>query len=171
MLFLSYSDKIAKSLMVTAAVWAFFLAFIILADIIARGVFNSPLHGTREIVANSIVIIVFLQAGYAIRSRSMLHSDMLLSRVPLIVKKIMLSISYSLGLFFFLVVITGSWDLAIQSWVENEYDGEGALKVPAWPTRFMIIVGGFLCCINYIALAVADIFEIKDVSTEGNMNV
>ena len=83
----------------------------------------------------------------------------------------MLSISYSLGLFFFLVVITGSWDLAIQSWVENEYDGEGALKVPAWPTRFIIIVGGFLCCINYIALAVADIFEIEDTTTGHDINV
>jgi hypothetical protein len=62
------SDKVSKSMMVMAAAWAFILTFIIIADITSRGLFNDPLNGTREIVANSIVMIVFLQAGYAIRS-------------------------------------------------------------------------------------------------------
>jgi len=72
------SDKVSKFMMVMAAAWAFVLTFIIMADITSRGLFNAPLNGTREIVANSIVMIVFLQAGYAIRSRSMLKADFLI---------------------------------------------------------------------------------------------
>ena len=62
--------------MVLAAAWAFLLCFVILADIIFRAL-NMPLQGTKEIVANSVVMIVFLQLGFAIRSRSMLQADFL----------------------------------------------------------------------------------------------
>ena len=76
------SDRLAKALMVLAAAWAFVLTFIIIADIVGRNAFNYPVPGVREIVANSIVMIVFLQAGYAIRSRSMLRTDLLLTVLP-----------------------------------------------------------------------------------------
>ena len=71
---ITFSDRLSKSLMVLAAVWAFGLTFMILADIIGRGAFDAPINGTAELVTASIVIIVFLQAGYAIRSRSMLRA-------------------------------------------------------------------------------------------------
>src|SRR3990167_6461609 len=73
------SDVVARSLMVLAAVWAFVLCFIFLADVVGRTFFNAPLHGTIEIVANSIVMIVFLQAGFAIRSQSMLRTEVLVN--------------------------------------------------------------------------------------------
>src|SRR5690606_6982521 len=138
------SDKIAKVMMVLAAGWAFVLTFIIVADITSRGLFNDPLNGTRETVANSIVMRVFLQAGYAIRSRSMLSADFLINLFSPRARRIMLVIGYLLGAAFFLVIIMGGWDLAIDSWVGGEYEGEGALHIPSWPTRFMILIGSAL---------------------------
>ena len=76
------SDSMSKFMMVVAAIWAFGLAFLILANIIGRSVFDSPVYGTAEIVATSIVIIVFLQVGYAIRSQSMLRADFLVIHFP-----------------------------------------------------------------------------------------
>jgi TRAP-type C4-dicarboxylate transport system permease small subunit len=160
------SDRGAKALMLMAAFWAFVLCFIILTDIIGRGVFNAPLHGTKEIVANSIVMIVFLQAGYAIRSRSMLRADFLVNTMPTGVQKAMLLIGYLLGAAFFLIMITGGWDLAVRSFVNNEFEGEGALRVPVWPTRWMILVGGTLALINYLVLAWLDVFAHEDVRLE-----
>ena len=115
MYLINLSDRIAKVMMVFAALWAFGLSFLIVADALSRSFLNFPLNGTKDIVENSIVIIIFLQAGYAIRSRSMLQSDILLSRLPLKIKKIMLLIGYLLGMFFFYVMISGSWDIAIQA--------------------------------------------------------
>ena len=66
MFLIKLNDRITRILMIVAAVWAFCLTFIIMSDIIGRGVFNAPVYGVREIVMNSIVIIVFLQAGYAV---------------------------------------------------------------------------------------------------------
>ena len=83
---IALSDRLSKFLMVVAAAGAFGLAFLVMANIVGRYVFDSPIDGTAEIVAASIVIIVFLQAGYAIRSRSMLKADFLVRRGHTIVE-------------------------------------------------------------------------------------
>jgi TRAP-type C4-dicarboxylate transport system permease small subunit len=148
--------------MILAALWAFVLTFIILADIVARTAFNNPLNGVREIVANSIVMIVFLQAGYAIRSRSMLSADFLLAHLPVWLKRAALALGYLLGAAFFALIIWGGWDLAIASWVGGEFEGEGALHVPAWPTRFIILAGSALAVVNYLVVAFLDIVRPRD---------
>ena len=55
------SDWVSKALMVLAAAWTIAISVLVLADIIGRGAFDFPIHGTAEMVAASIVIIVFLQ--------------------------------------------------------------------------------------------------------------
>jgi TRAP-type C4-dicarboxylate transport system permease small subunit len=144
-------------MMILAALWAFVLTFVILADIVARGAFNNPLNGVREIVANSIVMIVFLQAGYAIRSRSMLAADFLAIHFPPLIGRVVLAFGYLLGVAFFALIIWGGWDLAVASWVGDEFEGEGALHVPAWPTRFIILIGSALAVVNYLVVAWLDV--------------
>ncbi|MFP6736089.1 MAG: TRAP transporter small permease [Rhodospirillales bacterium] len=163
---IAFSDKLSKFLMVAAAAWAFGLTFLILADIIGRSLFDSPVQGTPEIVTASIVIIVFLQAGYAIRSRSMLKADFLVIKFPKPVQRVLLAIGYLLGAAFFLMIITGGWDESILSWVENEFEGEGALRVPAWPARWTVIGGSALALINYCVLAYIDLFQPKLLDSE-----
>lgn len=155
----SVSDQAAKLMMIMAAVWAFILTFVIMADIIGRFVFNNPLNGVREIVANSIVIIVFLQAGYAIRSRSMLSADFLVCRFPPWARRVALAFGYLLGAAFFALIIWGGWRFAIDSWVGGEFEGEGALRVPSWPTRFIILIGSALAILNYFVVAYLDVFQ------------
>ena len=154
------SERLSKILMICAAVWAFILTFIIMSDIIGRGAFNSPVYGVREVVMNSIVIIVFLQAGYAVRSRSMLRADFFINRFPPKVKRIVLALGYLLGAAFFATIAYGSIDSAIYSWVANEFEGEGAVRVPVWPTRFMILVGSALAAFNYLILASVEAFGL-----------
>jgi TRAP-type C4-dicarboxylate transport system permease small subunit len=162
------SDKISKFMMVMAATWAFVLTFIIMADIIGRGVFNDPLNGVREIVANSIVIIVFLQAGYAIRSRSMLSADFVVNLFPAWARRAALALGYLLGVAFFVLIIWGGWQLAIDSWVGGEFEGEGALRVPAWPTRFLILVGSALAIVNYLVMAYLDVVRPASAGQSAN---
>jgi len=126
--------------MVAAAVWAFGLSFLVMGNIIGRYFFDAPIYGTAEIVAASIVIIVFLQAGYAIRSRSMLKAEFLVIHLPDAVQRIFLAIGYLLGAAFFLMIITGGWEESILSYVEGEYEGEGALRVPSWPARWTVLI-------------------------------
>ena len=153
------SDRLTKFLLVLAAGWAFILTFIIVADIVGRSVFDAPVYGVREVVMNSIVMIVFLQAGYAIRSRSMLRADFLAQKFSPLFGRIVLAFGYLLGAAFFLMILVGGWDMAIHSWVAGEYEGEGALRVPAWPTRFTILFGSAVAFLNYLLLIYLDIFR------------
>ena len=152
--------------MVTAAAWTFGLAFLVMANIIGRTYFDFPIYGTAEIVAASIVIVVFLQAGYAIRSRSMLKADFLVEHLPKKVQRMLLAIGYLLGATFFLMIITGGWEESIASYVEGEYEGEGALRVPSWPARWTVMIGSGLAMINYLVMAYIDVFQPELLNSE-----
>ena len=156
---ITFSDRLSKFLMVAAAAWTFGLAFLVMGNIIGRTVFDTPIYGTAEIVAASIVIVVFLQAGYAIRSRSMLKADFLVIHLPDAVQRIFLAVGYLLGAAFFLMIINGGLEESILSYVEGEYEGEGALRVPSWPARWTVLVGSALAMINYLVMAYIDVFE------------
>ncbi len=168
---ITFSDRISKALMVLAAMWAFALTFLILADVIGRGVFSAPINGTAELVTASIVIIVFLQAGYAIRSRSMLRADFLVTHLPGAVQKTLLIIGYLLGALFFLMIITGGWDESVRSFVEGEFEGEGALRVPSWPARWTVMIGSALALINYLVMAYVDVFRPDLLESEADSAV
>ena len=53
------------------------------------------------------------------------------------------------------MILLGGWEAAIRSWTSGEYEGEGALRVPAWPTRFTILIGSALACFNYLLMGVS----------------
>ena len=161
---ITFSDRLSKILMIAAAAWAFGLAFLVMANIVGRTYFDSPIYGTAEIVAASIVIVVFLQAGYAIRSRSMLKADFLFEHLPDKAQRTLLAIGYLLGAGFFLMIITGGWEESIASYVEGEYEGEGALRVPSWPARWTVIIGSGIAMMNYLVMAYVDVFkpELQD---------
>jgi len=156
---ITFSDRLSKFLMIAAAAWAFGLAFLVMGNIVGRYVFDYPIYGTAEIVAASIVIVVFLQAGYAIRSRSMLKADFLVEHLPDKVQRTLLAFGYLLGAAFFLMIITGGWEESIASWVDGEYEGEGALRVPSWPARWTVMVGSGLAMMNYLVMAYIDVFN------------
>jgi len=167
---ITFSDRLSKFLMVVAAAWAFGLAFLVMGNIIGRFVFDAPIYGTAEMVAASIVIVVFLQAGYAIRSRSMLKADFLVIHLPEIVQRVLLAIGYLLGAAFFLMIITGGWEESILSYVEGEYEGEGALRVPSWPARWTVMFGSALAMLNYLVMAYIDIFKPEMLDSEVDKN-
>ena len=137
-----------------------------MATIVGRHVFVFPIEGPAEIVAASIVIVVFWQAGYAIRSRSMLKADFLVVHLPDKVQRILLAIGYLLGAAFFLMIITGGWEESILSYVEGEYEGEGALRVPSWPARWTVLVGSGVALINYLVMAYIDVFQPEMLDSE-----
>jgi len=167
---IKFSDRLSKFLMVAAAAWAFGLSFLVMANIVGRYVFDKPIYGTAEIVAASIVIVVFLQVGYAIRSRSMLQADFLVIHLPDKVQRVLLALGYLLGAAFFLMIITGGWEESVLSYVEGEYEGEGALRVPSWPARWTVLFGSALAMINYLVMAYIDIFKPELLDSEVDPN-
>ena len=150
------SEILSKAMMVFAAFWAFFLAFYILADVVLRNL-NIPIEGTNEIVTNSIVTIVFMQIGYCVHIGGMIRADFLMQIMgPGLIRTINV-LGYLLGIVFFCAVLYGTWSPAVEAWTTGEFEGEGAVHVPTWPSRFAILAGCALASINYLLLAAIEI--------------
>jgi TRAP-type C4-dicarboxylate transport system permease small subunit len=147
------NDWIVRVLLTIAAVLAFLLCFLVCADVIGRVVFNSPVKGTPEIVSGSIVIILWLQAAYAIRSGGMIWVDAIHVHLPRPARGVCDVLGALLGIAFFGLVCWGSVEPALYAWSSNEFEGEGALRVPVWPARFLVVLGSFLAAFNYLLLA------------------
>lgn len=144
----------SRTLLGFSAALALLLSFLVVADVIGRVAFNSPVKGTPEIVSMSIVIICFLQASYAIRSGGMLKVDALQVMLPSRARAAIAAIGCLLGAAFFLVVVYGALDPLQHAWISNEFEGEGALRVPTWPARTAVILGSSLAAFEYLLEAV-----------------
>jgi TRAP-type C4-dicarboxylate transport system permease small subunit len=151
---LRLNEWATRALLVVAATLAFLLSFLVVADVAGRVVFNSPVKGTPEIVSFSIVIILWLQAAYAIRSGGMIWVDAVHALLPYRAQRACDVLGALLGITFFGLVCWGSIDPALHAWGSNEFEGEGALRVPVWPARFLVVLGSFLAAFNYVLIAI-----------------
>ena len=148
------NEQLTRLLLVLAAVLAFLLCFLVVADVVGRVGFDRPVKGTTEIVSLSIVIICYLQTGFAIRSGGMLHVDMFVSRAGPRGQSLLGAVAALAGLVFFGLICWGSFEGAAHAWNSNEFEGEGALRVPVWPARFVLILGTAIAAFNYALLLV-----------------
>lgn len=144
--------RLNRSLMVLAAFWAFFLAIVITTDVAGRGLFDRPLAGAVEIVANSIVLMVFLQAGEVVRSRSMLRADFLVESIGPRASRALEIGGCLAGALLFGLIAYGCVEPAMTAYERGEFEGE-ALRVPTWPIYATIVFGSVLAAVNYVVLA------------------
>ena len=149
--------RLVHLLLAVAALLAFSLSFLVVADVIGRTFFNKPVKGTPEIVSMSIVIITFLLAGYAVQSRSMIHTDVLVDSLGTRGRLLSSLLTGVLGVAFFGLIVWGSYEPALHAWVSGEFEGEGALRVPVWPARIVVLLGAFLVLVTYLSHALGDL--------------
>lgn len=145
--------RLVHALLAIAAAIIFLLSFLVVADVIGRGAFNAPVKGTPEIVSMSIVIICFLLAAYAVQSGAMLRTDVIVSMFGRRGFAFADMVSGLLGAGFFLLIVWGSFEPAWHAWTSNEFEGEGALRVPVWPARFIVMLGSALVVAIYLGQA------------------
>ncbi|MSO66644.1 MAG: TRAP transporter small permease [Pseudolabrys sp.] len=141
--------RIVRVLLACAAVIIFLLGFLVCADVIGRAVFNSPVKGTPEIVSMSIVIICFLLAGYSVQSGGMICTDVFSGMFGLRGLAFAQLLSAVLGIVFFGFIVWGSFEPTLHAIASGEYEGEGALRVPVWPARTVVVIGAVLVVASY----------------------
>ena len=152
--------RIVHTLLAVAAAIIFLLSFLVVADVIGRGAFNSPVKGTPEIVSMSIVIICFLLAGYAVHSGGMLRTDVVVAMWGRRGIAFADLASGLLGAAFFLLILWGGYEPSLHAWFSNEFEGEGALRVPVWPARFVVMLGAALVIAIYLGQALLAFFAL-----------
>jgi TRAP-type C4-dicarboxylate transport system permease small subunit len=141
--------RVVRVLLAGAAVIIFLLGFLVCADVIGRAFFNSPVKGTPEMVSMSIVIICFLLAGYSVQSGGMIYTDVVSGAFGARGIAAAQLLSAVLGIAFFGLIVWGSYEPMLHAIRSGEYEGEGALRVPVWPARIVVVLGATLVIASY----------------------
>jgi TRAP-type C4-dicarboxylate transport system permease small subunit len=142
--------RIVRLLLGAAAVIIFLLGFLVCADIVGRAFFSAPVKGTPEMVSMSIVIICFLLAGYSVQSGSMIYTDVFSGAFGVRGLAFAQLLSATLGILFFGLIVWGSFEPTLHAIASGEYEGEGALRVPVWPARTIVVLGSILVVTSYV---------------------
>jgi TRAP-type C4-dicarboxylate transport system permease small subunit len=123
--------------------------------VFGRAFFSSPVKGTPEMVSMSIVVICFLLAGYSVQSGSMISTDVVVGIFGARGRAFAQLLSAVLGIAFFGIVVWGSYEPTLHAIVSGEYEGEGALRVPAWPARTVVLIGAVLVVTSYALIGLS----------------
>lgn len=158
--------RLSKAAHVLSAYWVLLLALIIFVDVSGRYLFNSPLMGSVEIIKNSVVSITFLQLPLAIYRNGMIRTTLIYDAVGPTGQRLLRSLTNILGLAFFLATAYASWEPALEAWGIGEYEGEGALRVPTYPVRFLVVLTSAFTGFIYLYLLYLDWTGRLDTSGE-----
>jgi TRAP-type C4-dicarboxylate transport system permease small subunit len=153
---LSVLVRFARSIHLISAFWVLLLAGVILVDVIGRAGFNRPFLGASEIIKNSVVSIALLQLPLAILMDSMLRTTVLTDRFGPFGQRILRTLCGVLGCAIFLLIAWAGWQPALSAFAVGEYEGEGALRVPTWPVRILLVATCLLSAVCYLAVTILD---------------
>lgn len=140
------------------SVLIFGLVVLINLDIIARFVFNAPISGVTELVELSIVAIVFLQIGDAVRAGRLTRSDGLYLRLCERRPRLghVLGACFDIaGAIFFVAIVIGGIPRLFDAWQRGYFSGiRGVFVVPVWPVRLVLVTGALTAAVVFLTLAV-----------------
>ncbi|PHQ96055.1 MAG: hypothetical protein COB40_09290 [Marinosulfonomonas sp.] len=103
------------------------------------GLFSITRCSAPQIIKNSVVTIMFLQIPLAILVGAMLRTTIILDWVGPWFRAAIELAACSLGLIFFIALAVGSYEPLLEAWRIGEYEGEGAMRVPTYPVRAIVL--------------------------------
>ncbi|MGX1307213.1 TRAP-type mannitol/chloroaromatic compound transport system permease small subunit [Amorphus suaedae] len=142
---------------VLATTWILLLMVLIVADVVGRNAFLSPIAGVPEMVKYSIVGIVFLQVAHTHWKGQMIRSDGLLSVVA--ARRPRLAAGFDLvaqliGAGFTVALAWAVWPKMIRAFERGEMEGvSGHFTMPVWPFLAIIVLGSALLALSFLLSA------------------
>lgn len=133
------------------------LAALIITDVVGREVFGRAVPGVPELVAMSMVSIVFLQLSHALRSERLTRNgsfiDRLCARRPALGHALETFFSLAGAVVFGMIVYTTLPFLAF-AWTSNQFSGGMAgFFVPVWPVKAVTVVGSLAITVQFLLRA------------------
>lgn len=130
---------------------------LMVADVLMRDLFNRPIDGVAEMVAISIIGIVFLQLGSTLRHGRMSRADLFIDGFTLRHPRAgnLIHVLFSLaGVFVCGVIFYATWPTFMKAWVDNDFYGvQGVFTMPTWPVKLIVLVGCGATAVQYVVHA------------------
>lgn len=148
----------------------FAMVVLINLDVFSRFLFNAPIDGVTELVELSIVAIVFLQLGDAVRNGRLTRSEGLYSKLQEKSPRLghVLGAAFDLaGAAFFVTIIAGSVPRFVDAWERGYFAGnKGIFVVPVWPIRLILVIGAATVVLVFLGLAYKHIASLVDKESD-----
>jgi TRAP-type C4-dicarboxylate transport system permease small subunit len=110
-------------------------------EVVARYVFNSPLHGTVEIVsAYYMVAVVFLPLAMIERLNGHIVVELVTQHLPRRAQSILIGLVALVSASYFAVFAWRTWGDALKKYAVGE-QALGTVAITVWPTRFYLPIG------------------------------
>ena len=146
--------------------WILVLMLLLNADVFGRDVFGTPVRGVTEIVAMSIVGIVFLQLADTLHAGKFTRAEVLLGYLQRRHRRLaraLQGVYHLVGAMLLAVICWASWSPLMEAFKIGEYVGAvGDFMAPMWPVRLIIVFGSACAALTFLFLARSD---FKSAST------
>ena len=141
-------------------VWIFALMLMIVADILGRKFFGTPVRGVVLIVSHSIVGIIFLQLASSLEVGRITRTSVLVGRLlktrP-IAGAVYQLVFHSLGAVMLAEITYWTWPKFVSAWETGEWEGAATdVMLPLWPIKAIIVFGAASTSLQFIRLALRD---------------
>jgi len=139
------------------SVWVLLLILLVTGDALGRSFFAAPIVGTVELTQISIVGIVFLQLGDAVRTGRLTRSETFLDLLTRVRPRAAARLETAfclLGAAYMAIGLWGSVPLLEEAIRRNSWIGnEGVFTAPVWPVKSVIVAGLAVCLVQFLLLA------------------
>ena len=153
-------QRVGQVLNAFGTLWIIALMVLINIDVIGRNLFKAPVRGVTELVALSIVGIVFLQLADTLHSGRFARADVLLDRLkqrrPVFAARLQ-AVFHLVGAALMGVILWAAWRPLVEAIAIREYVGAiGDFTAPVWPVRLIMLLGLSATLLTFVLLAWAD---------------
>ena len=143
------------------------MTFAVVADVTGRYLFNAPINGTAEMVTMMVVVVLYMQIAYTLRTGRMTRSDAfytrLVARRPVIGNALGLLFNVA-GVCLAVAIMIGAWPKWLAAWRSDYYIGViDVFTFPEWPLLLVIFLGCGLTGLQFVMNALGNLLSICGV--------
>ena len=132
-----------------SAVSTFLMLVLVVANVIGRYLFNSPITGAFEITESLLVVVIMLGLGLTQYHDGHIRVTILTRRMPRAWARLAKIGALLLGAVFFAWCAYASWKFAYESYSFNEQEW-GTITFPLYPFKFVVFLGVILLTVQFL---------------------
>lgn len=156
-------ERVGAAMSALGTVWIFALLVLVNADVIGRGVFSAPVAGVPELLALSIVGIVYLQLPNTLWAGRFTRAEFLSEAVDRRWPRggaLLRAFYHALGALLLSILLYALWPEFVRAWTLGDYVGAiGNFTAPTWPVRLIMVVGAAVTIVTYLLLLAIDLAD------------
>jgi TRAP-type mannitol/chloroaromatic compound transport system permease small subunit len=137
--------KICLSMSDLGTYLAFGMMLLIVADVLGRVIFNSPITAAVELIKASVPALTFLMLPWATHKMRHIRTTLIYGRLSWKFKVYVDLLAYLMGFMLMVLIFSACMPNVISSFINGEFEGDGALiSIPTFPSWLIIALGSLL---------------------------